>query len=110
MITDEERREVAAELRALDVSYIGVNGRIIDSPKDAGLLLIRMLYVVFAHHDKLHHFPGFISARAVVEPFADLIDPPTTTRICDKCGGEWPSDIMFENCPYCGTVIDDDEH
>lgn len=33
-----------------------------------------------------------------------------TTRICDKCGGEWPSDIMFENCPYCGTVIDDDEH
>lgn len=45
MITDEECREVAAELRALDVSYIGVNGR-----------------------------------------------------------------IMFENCPYCWTVIDDDEH
>lgn len=67
MITDEERREVSAELRALDVSYIGVNGRIIDSPKDAGLLLIRMLDVVFAHHDKLHYFPGFISARAVVE-------------------------------------------
>lgn len=110
MITDEERREVSAELRALDVSYIGVNGRIIDSPKDAGLLLIRMLDVVFAHHDKLHYFPGFISARSVVELFADLIDPPTTTCICEKCGGEWPSDIMFERCPYCGTVIDDDEH
>ena len=76
MITDEERREVAADLRALDVSYIGVNGRIIDSPKDAGLLLIRMLDVVFAHHDKLHYFPGFISARTVVEqvPAACLLD------------------------------------
>lgn len=68
------------------------------------------LDVVFAHHDKLHYFPGFISARSVVELFADLIDPPTTTYICEKCGGEWPSDIMFECCPYCGTVIDDDEH
>lgn len=26
---------------------------------------MRMLDVVFANHDKLHYFPGFISARSV---------------------------------------------
>lgn len=75
MISDDERREVAARLRALDVSYIGVNGLIICSPKDAGLLLMDMLDVVIARHDTLHYFPNFISARTVVGLFADLIDP-----------------------------------
>lgn len=75
MISDDERREVAARLRALDVSYIGVNGLIIGSPKDAGLLLMDMLDVVIARNDTLHYFPNFISARTVVGLFADLIDP-----------------------------------
>ena len=43
MITDEERREVAQKLRALDMSDIEVDGCIIDSPKYVGLLLMRML-------------------------------------------------------------------
>lgn len=127
MITDKERREVSAELRALDVSYIGVNGRIIDSPKDAGLLLIRMLDVVFAHHDKLHYFPGFISARSVVELFADLIDRPTClleltdvethgnakVRIyeCSECGRTCEEIYgKYERCPHCGAVTVDAEH
>lgn len=75
MITDEERRDVAQELRALDVSDIEVDGRIIDSPKYVVLLLMRMLDAACDYRDGLHYFPGFFSARAVVELFADLIDP-----------------------------------
>ena len=89
-----------------------------------------MLDVVFAHHDKLHYFPGFISALTVVELFADLIDRPTcrnddglTERAfaCSECGyvawtyndsGCDPSDFLF--CPKCGAkvvmeVVGDDE-
>lgn len=36
---------------------------------------------------------------------ADLIDPQTAPYICEKCGGEWPSDVMFERCPYCGAEV-----
>lgn len=75
MVTDNQRREVAQELRALDVSDIEVDGRIIDSPKYVGLLLMRMLDAACDYRDGLHYFPGFFSARAVVELFADLIDP-----------------------------------
>lgn len=47
---------------------------------------------------------------------ADLIDPPLTCNImgddnsfiCEKCGGEWPNDIRFEYCPYCGMEIIND--
>lgn len=108
MITDEERREVAKRLRELDVSDIEIDGCIIDSPKYVGLLLMRMLDAACDYRDGLHHFPGFFSARAVVELFADLIDPQITPYICEKCGGEWPSDIMFERCPYCGAEVIDD--
>lgn len=109
MITDNQRREVAKRLRELDVSDIEVDGCIIDSPKYVGLLLMRMLDAACDYRDGLHHFPGFFSAREVVELFADLIDPQTTPYICEKCGGEWPSDIMFECCPYCGAeVLDED--
>lgn len=56
------------------------------------------------------------SWRGVMRRIADLIDPPTTCNlmsdgnsvICDKCGGEWPDDIRFEYCPYCGAEIIDD--
>lgn len=75
MTINEKRREVAQELRALDVSDIEVDGRIIDSPKYVVLLLMRMLDAACDYRDGLHYFPGFFSARAVVELFADLIDP-----------------------------------
>lgn len=56
------------------------------------------------------------SWRGVMRRVADLIDPPLTCNImsdgssfiCEKCGGEWPSDIRFEYCPYCGAEIIND--
>lgn len=53
------------------------------------------------------------SWRGVMRRLADLIEPPMTRNltgdtnffICEKCGGEWPSDIRFEYCPYCGYKL-----
>ena len=36
---------------------------------------MRMLDAACDYRDGLHHFPGFFSAQAVVELFADLIEP-----------------------------------
>lgn len=119
-ISDEERREVAKRLRKLDVSDIEVDGCIIDSPKYVGLLLMRMLDAACDYRDGLHHFPGFFSARAVVELFADLIDRPTTSigvnkhgrAYCTNCGcDDWclASDGNARYCPNCGAeVLDED--
>ena len=71
----ERRREVAKKLRALDMSDIEVDGRILDSPKYVGLLLMRMVSVARDSRDGLGRFPSTFSAQAVVELFADLIDP-----------------------------------
>lgn len=49
------------------------------------------------------------SWRGVMRCLADLIEPPLSSSfICEKCGGEWPSDIRFEYCPYCGMEIIND--
>lgn len=51
------------------------------------------------------------SWRGVMRQLADLIEPPaflTNPFVCEKCGGEWPSDIWFEYCPYCGAEIIND--
>lgn len=46
------------------------------------------------------------SWRGVMRRLADLIEPPLSSSfICEKCGGEWPSDIRFEYCPYCGYKL-----
>lgn len=46
------------------------------------------------------------SWRGVMRRVADLIDPSLTCDIiCEKCGGEWPNDIWFEYCPYCGCRL-----
>lgn len=48
------------------------------------------------------------SWRGVMRHLADLIEPPAfliNPFICEKCGGEWPSDIRFEYCPYCGCKL-----
>ena len=108
MITDEERREVAQKLRALDMSDIEVDGCIIDSPKYVGLLLMRMLDAECDYRDGLHHFPGFFSAQAVVELFADLID-------CGECENAYDGSVQdscdngFE-CSVCGCKVEDEEH
>lgn len=51
------------------------------------------------------------SWRGVMRRLADLIEPPISLAnpfICEKCGGEWPNDIRFEYCPYCGMEIIND--
>lgn len=122
MITDEKRREVAQKLRALDMSDIEVDGCIIDSPKYVGLLLMRMLDAACDYRDGLHHFPGFFSAQAVVELFADLIDSPTCKMAecsidngsrswgmrCSRCGTEFEHEkpaYGWSYCPKCGAAI-----
>lgn len=125
MITDEKKREVAQKLRALDMSDIEVDGCIIDSPKYVGLLLMRMLDAACDYRDGLHHFPGFFSAQAVVELFADLIDRPTCEMTeclidngsrswgmrCSRCGTEFEHEKQaygWRYCPNCGAAIVDD--
>ena len=124
MITDDERREVAQKLRALDMSDIEVDGCIIDSPKYVGLLLMRMLDAACDYRDGLHHFPGFFSAQAVVELFADLIDSTTCTIVCDcdvyssvgeridgmrlyelSCGHQAVGFEKPRYCPECGMEV-----
>ena len=124
MITDNERREVAQKLRELDMSDIEVDGCIIDSPKYVGLLLMRMLDAACDYRDGLHHFPGFFSAQAVVELFADLIDRPTCEMTecsidhgsrswgmrCSRCDTEFEHEkpvYGWRYCPKCGAVITD---
>lgn len=89
MITDEKRREVAMFLRRCDCT-----GRYC-------VECMRISEDLFGNKNVL------CNMNAPLEKLADLIYPPTTPYVCEKCGGEWPSDIMFERCPYCGTVIDD---
>lgn len=95
MITDEERRNVAANIRS--AAERAKN----DLQDNHDYDLLAALYTVFCG------VRGFPRYKDILH-LADLIDPPTTPYICEKCVGEWPSDIMFERCPYCGTVIDDD--
>lgn len=99
MITDSGRREVAQKLRAMVSarSYEMPGGR--GSPVDIDDLLTELLgRRVYDSEESVDSFEAMY--------VADLIDPPIATRICEKCGGEWPSDIVFERCPYCGTVVD----
>lgn len=94
MITDDERRNVAANIRS------AAERRKYDLQDDPDYDPFAALYCVFCG------VRGFPRYKDILH-LADLIDPPKTPYICEKCGGEWPSDIMFERCPYCGTVIDD---
>ena len=124
MITDDERREVAQKLRALDMSDIEVDGCIIDSPKYVGLLLMRMLDAACDYRDGLHHFPESFSAQAVVELFADLIDSTTCTIVCEcdaysswgeridgmrlyelSCGHQAVGFEKPRYCPECGMEV-----
>ena len=94
-ISDEERRNVAANIRS------AAERRKYDLQDDPDYDPFAALYTVFCG------VRGFPRYKDILH-LADLIDPPATPYVCEKCGGEWPSDIMFERCPYCGTVIDDD--
>ena len=120
MATDDRRREAAKRLREPDVSGIEVDGCAIDSPGHVGLLLMRMLDAARGYRDGLHRFPGFLSARAAVELFADPIDRPATSigvnkhgRACrTNCGCDdrcLASDGNARYRPGCGAeALDED--
>lgn len=92
MITDEERRKVAANIRS-------AAERAKDDLNDnSNYSKLAVIYVVSCAVRGVPHYKDLLH-------LADLIDPPTTPYICEKCGCEWPSDIMFKRCPYCGEEI-----
>lgn len=123
MTSNQQCCEVAERLRGLDMSDIEVDGCIIDSPKYVGLLLMRMLDAACDYRDGLHYFPGFFSAQAVVELFADLIDPtceivrpatPDKFGVCSACGALVNMRDSVANatnylkpcyCPNCGSRV-----
>lgn len=85
-MTPSNRRVIAGELRR--VANDSLNGE----------SLQRTLARITGAEDS--------SWRGVMRRIADLIDLPATS--CEKCGGEWPFDIRFEYCPYCGAKVIDE--
>lgn len=81
MLTNDERREVAAELRKLDVSGLGDERNIIDTPEEAGVLMLRVLEAINDYRDGLHYFPSHFAAEAALGLLADLIDRPTCQMV-----------------------------
>ena len=95
MISDEERREVAATMMA--ISCRGVKdltlGEVLNSILTGGA-------------------PRPTTEMAILARLADLIDRPVTHNIaehpgfkCKLCGDEWPLDIGFDYCPRCGAEV-----
>lgn len=104
MISDEERREVASRLRALDVHEWDDSADEVDSLETAIGCAIGQDW----------------QDQAWWERLADLIDRPTTTRhgkfrtkygretpCCEVCGYSI-GDMRWGYCPKCGAVIIDD--
>ena len=80
-INDEFRRDVASGLRLLDVSDIGDDNNIVDSPAESGILFNRILEIANDYRPGLHYAMSHFVARDAVDLFADLIDRP-------NCGAE----------------------
>ena len=95
MISDEKRREVAAELRKL-----------------AALGCIRYAEEFYEELREIVTIDFDGSFEGVANSLADLIDRPVTHNIaehpgfkCKLCGDEWPLDIGFDYCPRCGAEV-----
>lgn len=103
-ISDDERREVAENLRNLTIGHsIQYKEQFFDE-----------LAEVVVGFEDYHDFD------VVLDKLADLIDRPTTTRhgkfktkygrqtpCCEVCGYSI-GDMRWNNCPKCGAVITDD--
>ena len=95
MTSDQQRREVAAELRKL---------------ADAGC--IRYAEEFYEELREIVTIDIDGSFEGVANSLADLIDRPVTHNIaehpgfkCKLCGDEWPLDIGFDYCPRCGAEV-----
>ena len=82
MVSDERRRYDAHKLREEGFAEgLGDDHGIIDSPEDAGELMLRVLDVICDYSDGMHYYPSFFEGKAVVELLADLIDRPTCQMV-----------------------------
>lgn len=107
MITDEERRNVAANIRN------AANRRKDDLQDDPDYSPFAAFYAVFCGVRGFPHYKDLLH-------LADLIDRPTTTRhgkfktkygrktpCCEVCGYSI-GDMRWNHCPKCGAAIVDD--
>lgn len=115
MISDTERREVARELRELDVSDIGDADNVVDAPEDVGLLFALMLEVANDYRSGLHYAMSHFKAKDAVELFADLIDPTvfkserdeepkTECNKCDECVNALKRIVRLIGHPTCHNL------
>lgn len=117
MVSDERRRYDAQKLREEGFAEgLGDDHGIIDSPEDAGELMLRVLDVICDYRDGMHYYPDFFEGKAVVEFLAELIDRPACNNVsefgrntavnfdfvCSHCGSRLISDGM-----YCSPLVDD---
>ena len=127
MVNDEQRRDVAAGLRMLDVSDIGDDDNIVDSPEESGILFNRILEIANDYRAGLHYFPSHFVARDAVELFSYMIDRPTCRNVsgykdtfeCSECrlkvdvvgeegneyGDVFSTPFMPRYCPNCGKEV-----
>ena len=105
----------------LDVSDIGDDDNIVDSPEESGILFNRILEIANDYRHGLHYFPSHFVARDAVELFAELIDRPTCHDVsnfndvfkCSECGVSLDdltaevgsADFMPLYCPACGAEV-----
>lgn len=107
MITDDERRNVAANIRS------AANRRKNDLQDDPDYSPFAALCAVFCGVRGWPHYEDLLH-------LADLIDRPTTTRhgkfktkygretpCCEVCGYSI-GDMRWNHCPKCGAAIVDD--
>lgn len=98
MISDKERREVAAKLR----ENAGLPSRLPNEYSievKSALVLSKLLDCIDCSDDVFLHL-------------ADLIDRPVTRNlsekpefVCELCGAAWPYDLGFTHCPECGAEV-----
>ena len=119
MISNEERREVAARLRKCNLAdgtsdVAEIEG--IDEKFAARFVFVpNLVREIFPHDTK-----AVFSFHEIGDRLADLIDRPTTTRhgkfrtkygretpCCEICGYSI-GDMRWNHCPKCGAVIADD--
>lgn len=100
MISDQERREVAARLRDLDEHIDGVPP--VCSPQVHNAMALSAIRAVVGKGDIFHLL-------------AELIDRPMTRNlsekpefVCELCGAVWPYDLGFTHCPECGAKVVDE--
>mgnify|MGYP004618557905 CR=1 FL=1 len=105
MISDEERRKVANQLRSIPhVNYFGydsINPH--DLWKTIGFLRAVDGRILFSDVQRLADLIDRPAARNVA-PAPSGHEPRAFT--CELCGEWWPMDCGFAHCPNCGAEVE----